>query len=120
MQIEGMSPLASTLGPGYGFLSSGSFLRMFRYLHCTLVGRMKWSGIGGVCRIPVWLGLSAREKREILLLGSLAKQLSVCARTFIWGVRVLIHFIWGEPGLYMDHGKWEGVFEVNVKSSARV
>lgn len=35
------------------------------------------------------------------------------AHTFIQGGLVYIHFIWGEPGVYMDHGEWEGVFRVS-------
>lgn len=91
-----------------------------------LAGRVKQClGKTGVCRIPVWLGVSAgggwdrREKAfsedfcvialldEGLLLRPSMKQLSkvilACAHIFIWG----------EPGLHMDLGEWVGVLRVN-------
>ena len=36
-----------------------------------------------------------------------------CVHTFIWGELISTHFIHGDPGLYINFGKWKWVFRVN-------
>lgn len=84
----------------------------------------------GACRILVQLGVNTRVREEAsedfsvaapldkgLLQRSSMNQLSdmilAFVHTFIQGGLVYIHFIWGEPGVYMVLEEWEGVFREN-------
>lgn len=53
-----------------------------------------------------------RTSLSIFKVTAVLEDLSLCVYIYL-GWDVHIHFIWGEPVVYMDIGQWEGVYRAN-------